>query len=64
MDLRALSLKARNMGQLRATHGNVQVVVHRTHIGWQYTYFVDGTMCCAKAAEKALQKVVCAQSKP
>lgn len=63
MDLRTLSLKARNLGQLRASHGAVTVQARRTHIGWQHTYYVNGVGCGAKAAEKALKKIVCAESK-
>lgn len=54
MDLRTLTLTARNMAQGRATYANVLVVVYRTHIGWQPTYFVDGEMSCARKAEKAI----------
>jgi hypothetical protein len=54
MDLKRLTLEARNMGQGRAKHKGVMVVVRRTHIGWQATYFVDDVERCAKAAEKAL----------
>lgn len=54
MDLKQLTLLARNSGQLRAKHGPVLAVVRRTHIGWQTTYYVNDVERCAKAAEKAL----------
>ena len=63
MDLRTLELKARNRGQLQASHGAVTVTAKRTHIGWRHTYQLNGAECCAKAAAKALAKMVCSESK-
>ena len=63
MDLRTLTLTARNMGQLRASHGPVLVVVRRTHLGWTATYYVDGIEAGAKHADRMLKKYVCADSK-